>query len=197
MNRDYITIVCGFPRSGTSLMMRMLETGGIEPFCDAEQNRYSYETHHTMRLPRENEFLLGCYGKAVKILDPQRHTPPPLHRYRFVWMKRNYREQAKSLVKFMHAAAPATQRLTPKLDRMADSLERDEKVMRPELKAMGDIIVVRFESLIKRPKHEAQRVASFLNMDGLAAEAMAKVVVKRSPKCYKGLLEAQLMKGGT
>lgn len=31
---DEITIVSGLPRSGTSLMMKMLEAGGIEPVTD-------------------------------------------------------------------------------------------------------------------------------------------------------------------
>ena len=32
--RDYVTIVSGLPRSGTSMMMRMLAEGGIEPLID-------------------------------------------------------------------------------------------------------------------------------------------------------------------
>ena len=34
MTRDFVTIVSGAPRSGTSMMMRMLADGGIPPLTD-------------------------------------------------------------------------------------------------------------------------------------------------------------------
>jgi hypothetical protein len=34
MNNETITIVSGLPRSGTSMMMKMLEAGGLEPLTD-------------------------------------------------------------------------------------------------------------------------------------------------------------------
>ena len=34
MSRDFVTVVSGAPRSGTSMMMRMLQDGGIAPLTD-------------------------------------------------------------------------------------------------------------------------------------------------------------------
>ena len=34
MNQDTITIVSGLPRSGTSMMMKMLEAGGMQVLTD-------------------------------------------------------------------------------------------------------------------------------------------------------------------
>ena len=35
MNNEAITIVSGLPRSGTSMMMKMLAAGGLEPLTDS------------------------------------------------------------------------------------------------------------------------------------------------------------------
>jgi len=35
--REYVTVVSGAPRSGTSLMMRMLEAGGIPALTDGQR----------------------------------------------------------------------------------------------------------------------------------------------------------------
>ena len=34
--KNFITIVSGLPRSGTSMMMQMLEAGGVEAVTDKE-----------------------------------------------------------------------------------------------------------------------------------------------------------------
>ena len=39
MERDFITVVSGLPRSGTSLMMQMLAAGGIPPLTDERARR--------------------------------------------------------------------------------------------------------------------------------------------------------------
>ena len=37
MNADFITVVSGLPRSGTSLMMQMLAAGGLPALTDGER----------------------------------------------------------------------------------------------------------------------------------------------------------------
>ena len=37
MKLDFITVVSGLPRSGTSLMMQMLAAGGIPPLTDHQR----------------------------------------------------------------------------------------------------------------------------------------------------------------
>ena len=37
MNRKYITIVTGLPRSGTSMMMQILEAGGLGVLTDGNR----------------------------------------------------------------------------------------------------------------------------------------------------------------
>ena len=68
---DPIYVVSGLPRSGTSLMMRMLEAAGLEPVIDGartadEDNpRGYYELEAVKRLETQPAFLTDARGKAV------------------------------------------------------------------------------------------------------------------------------------
>ena len=69
-----ITIVSGIPRSGTSMMMRMLERGGLEPLTDAEReadldNPNGYYELEAVKTTRDNaDWLNDAPGKAVKMV---------------------------------------------------------------------------------------------------------------------------------
>jgi hypothetical protein len=69
---EIITVVAGIPRSGTSMMMRMLHAGGMPIFAG---NLLSYETDMVQKLPHRWQWLKACEGKVVKILDPHVYVP--------------------------------------------------------------------------------------------------------------------------
>ena len=54
MNHEYITIVSGLPRSGTSLMMQMLQAGGLPVLSDG------------LRAADENIGALGAFWLAAR-----------------------------------------------------------------------------------------------------------------------------------
>lgn len=71
-----ITVVSGLPRSGTSLMMRMLEAGGLPILADGERAadednpRGYYELEAVKGLPRgEDGWIPEARGKAVKVIS--------------------------------------------------------------------------------------------------------------------------------
>ena len=74
MDHDMIYIVSGLPRSGTSLMMKMLEKGGIEPLtdnirtADDDNPRGYYELERVKKLPEDSTWLPDAKGKVVKVL---------------------------------------------------------------------------------------------------------------------------------
>ena len=73
---DPVIVVSGPPRSGTSLLMQMLEAGGVEPLrddtrpADAGNPRGYYEFEAVKRLRHDHEWLQGAEGKLVKIVTP-------------------------------------------------------------------------------------------------------------------------------
>ncbi|HOV34242.1 MAG TPA: hypothetical protein PLX23_12865 [Candidatus Hydrogenedens sp.] len=78
MVRDYLIIVSGLPRSGTSLLMQMLSAGGIPILYDLDRppnnnNPLGYFEHKRIKnLPETKDvsWLESYKGHAVKIVSP-------------------------------------------------------------------------------------------------------------------------------
>src|SRR5436309_1459147 len=69
-SEDFITIVSGLPRSGTSMMMRMLEAGGIPVVVDnvrtADEDNPAgyYEFEPVKQTSKDHSWLESAGGKA-------------------------------------------------------------------------------------------------------------------------------------
>jgi len=74
--RDYVTVVSGLPRSGTSLVMQMLAAGGLPVLADelrqpdAHNPRGYFEYSAVKRLREDASFLAAAVGRAVKVVVP-------------------------------------------------------------------------------------------------------------------------------
>lgn len=186
-----VIVVCGLARCGTSLVMKMLHKGGIEPLCDPSSLEYGYELNASLELPRSHGWLNNAGGKAVKILDPQRFTPPHGHRYAFIFLTRDLKEQAKSHVKFINALGVRTMPDTRR--KLEASLRRDEPIVRRLLASYegSRTLSLEFEQLILDPLGSATRMDDFLQRGDFNLIGAASVVFKRTVKCLPYLLEAQ------
>jgi hypothetical protein len=99
---DFITVVSGYPRSGTSMMMRILEAGGLEVLKDddfkppSEHNpKGFYETKRTLKLGAEGEttdWVETAVGKAIKVIAYQLRHLPPEYIYKIIFMRRRIKE---------------------------------------------------------------------------------------------------------
>jgi hypothetical protein len=98
MQIDWITIVSGLPRSGTSLMMQMLDAGGIPPMMDGlraadDDNPAGYfEWERIKELKTDSPWLNEARGRAVKIISLLLLDLPPGLPCRIIFMKRNLDE---------------------------------------------------------------------------------------------------------
>jgi hypothetical protein len=93
-----ITIVSGMPRSGTSMMMQMLEAAGLEVATDSRRiadsdnpNGY-YELDAVKRLREDSSFLKSVVGRVVKVVAPLMPFLPPEYDYRVISMERDLDE---------------------------------------------------------------------------------------------------------
>lgn len=72
---DVITVVSGLPRSGTSMMMQLIEKAGVQIFTDENRvadksNPNGYYEHDGVKgMMSDNKFLSGAKGKGVKIIS--------------------------------------------------------------------------------------------------------------------------------
>ena len=100
-------IVSGLPRSGTSMLMKMLEAGGMDiladdvriPDDDNPQGYYEYEKVKNMK--NDTQWLGLAEGKAVKIVSHLLHHLPDTKTYKVIFMKRNLEEVIASQNKML------------------------------------------------------------------------------------------------
>jgi hypothetical protein len=93
-----MTVVSGLPRSGTSLMMQMLEAAGLELAIDQSRvaDRHNpngfFELDAVRRLREDASFLESIVGKAVKVVVPLVMSLPQEYDYRVILMERDLGE---------------------------------------------------------------------------------------------------------
>jgi len=95
---DPIYVVSGLPRSGTSLMMRMLDAGGVPAVTDRirtaddDNPRGYFELEAVKRTKQDPSWLDDAPGKAVKVISQLLCELPPDRAYKVIVMRRKLGE---------------------------------------------------------------------------------------------------------
>ena len=103
-----VTIVTGLPRSGTSLMMQLLNKSSLEILSDGiRQKDISnpegyFELEAVKGIVRDNSFLKDAEGKVVKIVAPLPIYLDKSLNYRIVFMRRDIEEVLRSQEKMLN-----------------------------------------------------------------------------------------------
>jgi hypothetical protein len=93
-----VIVVSGLPRSGTSMMMQLLATGGVVPLtdnlrqADEDNPRGYYEFERVKRLSQDSSWVAEAHGRVVKMVYRLLYDLPKGHDYRVVFMLRNLDE---------------------------------------------------------------------------------------------------------
>jgi hypothetical protein len=181
-------VVSGLPRSGTSMVMKMLEAGGLPILTDGlrtadEDNpKGYYEVERVKRLAREADkgWLAEARGKGLKVISYLLKSLPPRFNYRVVFIRRDIDEvlasQRKMLARRGEAEETAPERMRALFE---DDLWRASHYLksRPEF----ETIEIHYSAILARPLEEARRIDAFLG-GGLDVEAMAAAV---DPQLYR------------
>ena len=183
-----IVVVSGLPRSGTSMVMKMLEAGGLSVLTDGlraadEDNpKGYYEVERVKQLAEEGDkrWLAEARGKGIKVISYLLKSLPRHFNYRVVFIRREMDEVLASQRKML-ARRGETEETAP--DRMRALFEDDlwrasyQLKHRPEFETLE----LHYSAVLARPLEEAKRLAAFLG-GGLDAEAMAAAV---DPQLYR------------
>ena len=177
---DFITIVSGLPRAGTSLMMQMLAAGGVPPLTDElrpsdESNPRGYfEFEAVKRLRSDQSWLDQARGRAVKIIHLLLRELPVDGRfeYRVLLMLRPIEEvlasQRSMLVR--QGKQPASASLAGVYE---SQLAQAQEWMRAH--PCFSFLTLEHHSVIQQPEASAAAIAAFLQRD-LDVKAMAASV---------------------
>ena len=191
--RPFVTVVSGYPRSGTSLMMQMLEAGGLpvlrdEAFRPADERnpRGYYEIKEALSLGGEEqstEWVADARGKAVKVIAYQLQFLPPEYDHRVVFMRRRIAEVLASSGEF-------------KMLRTDSPLSEPEKVMAYKTEyalyeawlrrqAHLSAIFVSYNDLLEDPAGPVAEVCAFLDAPPAAALAAERMSAPIDPALYR------------
>jgi hypothetical protein len=179
--RDFVTVVSGLPRSGTSMMMRMLEAGGIPAITDGQRradpdNPLGYfELEAVKLLPGSAEWLEDANGKAVKVVSALLEKLPAGRQYRIVFMEREMGEVLASQRRML-------ERRGENVDRSRDSamgtlFEKHVRQAIERVRARNDtkMLLLRHAEVHEDPAHAAERIDEFLG-GGLDRDAMVAAI---------------------
>ncbi len=176
-----ITIVSGLPRSGTSMMMQMLEKGGIPIYTDKqripdENNPKGYYEHEAVKsLGKNKKWLQEADGKALKVISHLLFELPARFRYKVVFMERDLDEVLMSQHKMLVRTGKAKEgTINLKLaGPFRQNLERVKSWV-PQQKNI-DILYVSHAALMADATAEIERINQFLG-GKLDTAAMATVI---------------------
>ena len=176
-----ITIVSGLPRSGTSMMMGMLEAGGMEVMvdnirkADEDNPKGYYELERVKQIKQDAAWLEVAEGKVFKMVSMLLYDLPPEKNYRVIFMKRKMEEilasQRRMLARKGQDGAGASNeemaRIFAKhLNDMEHWLENQENI---------DVLYISYNDVIRNPLENARNVDRFLG-NRLSIQEMVRVV---------------------
>ncbi len=186
---DYITVVSGLPRSGTSMLMKILEAGGMPIFADHVRKPdpdnpggyYEYEPVKKMNT-QDTGWLTDCNGMAIKIVSPLLEYLHEGLEYRIIFIKRDLEEILASQNKMMLRSGqkkPETSNQEMKLV-FNHHLQHIEKWLKMHEGNMS-VLYVRYCDFIRDSELSTRKVNTFLD-DRLDQKKMAGVV---DPALYR------------
>lgn len=183
-----IVVVSGLPRSGTSLMMQILEAGGIEPLTDHERaadvdNPKGYYEFERVKNLKEGDttWLQNAKGRAVKIITALLISLPEDYTYDVIFMRRDMDEILASQKNMLLRRGEDANKVSN--EAMAAGFQQHLKGVFEWMGRQKNLryIEVSFNLLVTKPKGEIDRLGDFLGRE-LDLEVINKVV---SPDLYR------------
>ncbi|MCP4402233.1 MAG: sulfotransferase [bacterium] len=185
--KDPVILVSGLPRSGTSMMMKMLGAGGVEILtdnirkADGDNPEGYYEVEQVKELYKNARWLHHARGKAVKVISSLLYHLPMAISFKVIFMQREIPEVLASQQKMLGrlgetdgaSDAELTQKYEEHLQKIAEWITKQRHI---------DCLYVNYKDVVNDPEPWAEKIREFLGMPLLELEKMA-VVVK--PELYR------------
>ena len=187
IKRDYVILVSGLPRTGTSMMMKAIHAGGIEPIVDNirkadEDNPKGYYEFEPVKKTKEDaSWLNDAPGKVVKMVYRLLYDLPAEFQYRVVFMRRDIKEVLASQNKMLERSGKSGGGISDEQMEalFAAELAKCEKWLAGQ--PNFSVLSVVHRDMINDAATQVQKINDFLD-GGLDTEAMASTV---DPALYR------------
>ena len=165
-----VIIVSGLPRSGTSMMMKMLAEGGLPIVTDElrradDDNPNGYFELEVVKQLREGNsaWLKEAPGRGVKVISSLLEYLPPDYQYKIIFMERDSRETLASQKKMLdHRGQPS--RLSD--EEMEQQFQHHLAAIKPWLVRQPnmEVLYVNYNTLVTEPGALCGRIVGFLGL---------------------------------
>ena len=179
--RDFVTIVSGLPRSGTSMMMRMISEGGVPALIDEirkadEDNPKGYYEFEPVKKTKEDaSWLDDASGKVVKMVYRLLFDLPDTCNYRVIFMRRNLDEVLKSQEVMLERSGKGGGGLSDDKLKQLFTSEMEKAAKHMTDKSNFEYIEVSYNEILEDAAPWVAKINTFLGGD-LDAEKMQGVV---------------------
>lgn len=170
MYENTIIVVSGLPRSGTSMMMEMLDAGGLSVITDdlrvsdEDNPKGYYELEKVKQLSKDSNYkawLDECRGKVVKIISHFLTYLPDEYSYKVVFMQRKMSEiHASQKQMLIRRGEPTDKRSAEELSILFEKhLEKTRKWLKE--KTNFDVIYVPYNDVISDRDKQIEDINQF------------------------------------
>ena len=165
-----VIVVSGLPRSGTSMMMKMLAEGGLSVITDElrrpdpdNPNGY-FEFEIVRQMSKGNiDWLTNAGGRAVKVISALLEYLPSDYSYKTIFMERDVKEILVSQRKMLDHRNEKT-----RLDdaEMEAQIRTHLSAMKPWLirQPNMEVLYINYNALLANPAPFCEQIAEFLNV---------------------------------
>lgn len=179
-----IIIVSGLPRSGTSMMMQILDKGGYDVLTDKVREpdtnnpKGYYEFEPVKKLMMDKSWLPEAEGKAVKIIAQLLPFLPSNYDYKIIFMRREMSEVLKSQQIMLGKEGDVKSKVFP--TGLNDAFQKQLVKVENWIDSQPNVemLSVDYSNVIANAEDEIDNIISFLSIPGNKNE-MIGVVDKR------------------
>jgi Sulfotransferase domain len=178
-----VVLVSGLPRSGTSMLMQMLEKGGVPvvtdkirtPDQDNPKGYHEFERIKDLDKSKDKSWLGQYRGQVIKTISFLLQDLPLDLNYKVIFMRRNLEEVLQSQNKMLERNG-AKNELVPD-EKMRRNYEFHLKKVYYQLNSTPnfEVLYVEYSAVVEDPLPEATRINAFLG-GGLNVTAMVSAV---------------------
>ncbi len=167
-----VIVVSGLPRSGTSLMMNMLQAGGIPIVTDEERTadddnpKGYFELERVKQLSRGDvTWVADAQGQAVKVISALLEHLPPTSTYKVLFMRRRLPEVLASQRKMLERRGEPTDTVPDAM--MASIFEKHVQKIEAWMAAQQNmsVLYLPYHEVAERPETRVDEIIAFLGLD--------------------------------
>jgi tetratricopeptide (TPR) repeat protein len=182
-----VVVVSGLPRSGTSMMMRILAAAGLPALADGarpadEDNPEGYfELERVKRTRTDASWVAEAGGKAVKVIHLLLPYLPQSRRYKVVMMHRDLGEVLASQRKMLQRSGARGARLDDEALRRTFAAQLRRVAAHLARRPCFERIEMDYNALLADPLPQLARLVEFLGLEADPASLAAAI----DPRLYR------------